>query len=201
MSVVFSKDYLKNAECIVEEKSELVPKPQGCPCILQTGKNKGQRCGKNISENGHCKIHQKKCIEPQTVPIQPLIQPDIELRCPCILQSGKNKGQPCGKDLIAGTTHCRFHQKKCLERVPQSPTVIPPVDEPIEETNDPVEEVSDPVPIIEEEILREEQWKTFTVSEEELERILSNIQITSVDAMQFEHLEQEIQKCFGVRVA
>ena len=219
-------------------QSEIPLNENKCPCILQSGEKKGQVCGKNISQNGFCKIHQKKCVQPSTLAIQPLQQPVFETKCPCVLQSGKNKGQSCGKEPIVGSKYCRFHQKTCVEPVKPVEPVGPVEPVFIEEKEDigfvsgptfeeleqeispksPLAELSDgadsmgdsiepeqpeqpeqpePEPIIEEEILKQDEWQRFQVSEEELQQIISNVQIKNIDIVQLNVLENEIMKCFG----
>jgi hypothetical protein len=230
----------------------------GCPCVLQSGKYKGETCGKKISENGFCKVHQKKCIQPDTVPIQLIEQPTIRLesqpsqtKCPCVLQSGKNKGLVCGKEPTKGSLYCRFHQKTCIKppEIPETevqPALLTPEPEEkkaVEDTtfeqgpsfveleektvldsninnvnnvdndNIPIEQAessdsssdsedsgpeipAEPQPIIEEDILKDEAWNSYQVSEEELHRFISRVQIENIDIVQMNILEKELQKIF-----
>jgi hypothetical protein len=125
-----------------EEKKESVisPRPQPtskqyepviaqeslrCPCVLQAGARKGQPCGKPIKANGRCGTHQQKCVEP-IESVEPVVVEEMKIEvqpptgivgpglCPCILQAGTRKGQPCGKPIKANG-RCGTHQQKCVE--------------------------------------------------------------------------------------
>jgi hypothetical protein len=102
-------------------------------CIIQSGARKGQECGKKVTANNRCGIHQKKCVESRlvvipapavaeppvvvepSVAVEPsaVVEPDSNT-CICILQSGIRKGQKCGKGVVANN-RCGIHQKKCVE--------------------------------------------------------------------------------------
>lgn len=100
-----------------------INKDDKCPCIIQSGINKGKKCGNPIKENGKCARHQKTCIgeegqqileEKEEIKEIALNEFDVQQdkKCPCIIQSGPLKGRICGKP-IKEAGKCMKHQRKC----------------------------------------------------------------------------------------
>ena len=131
-----------------------------CPCIIQTGQNKGKPCLQKIFEDGKCKRHiNKKCILP-TVPTKEKEKEEVIVeKCPCIIQSGTRKGEFCmGKIFKDGK--CSKHQRTCV-KVSVESKVKPIVKE--EEQKIPIEE------IITETV---DEWNIEIVDPSRVEKIL-----------------------------
>ena len=124
-----------------ESLDDIIPKSKiitKCPCVIQSGKRKGEVCGKSISNNGKCSMHQKTCVPPKSPehqpsprpksktperPVSPTRTPKQPSKCPCIIQSGKRKGEVCGRN-IKKNGKCSFHITSCIEPVVVDPKLF-----------------------------------------------------------------------------
>lgn len=95
-----------------------------CQVPKQRGDNKGEPCGKNcVVGTDFCPEHLKKNQKSPSTPSQPATDADGSAPAPTkpvpvtgstcehVLQTGANKGQPCGKKVTSGTW-CTTHAKK-----------------------------------------------------------------------------------------
>ena len=196
-----------------------------CKCILQGGKSKGKECGRKVTANGCCGIHQNKCVKPvrepspspvraqQSVPqvvevIIPL--PSESTTCPCLIQSGKNKGNICGKKVKAHG-RCGIHQNKCGIADQALPPAVyeaksPAQNDPIpkESVEDVVEDATGPdildvildaaIEEITAPVQSEVKWTTKKVSLAELQNLVKTIEPKSISILQFEQIDREIEQ-------
>ena len=95
-----------------------------CKAILQSGSNKGQKCGRPCIENtnscgipSHKQLSLSASVASQEL-AQPLpsiiVQPKPQVKCTCkaILKSGPNEGQECGRPCIENTNSCGIPSHK-----------------------------------------------------------------------------------------
>jgi len=261
-----------------QKKPEItnISDPSKCNCLILSGARKGQICGRTAKENGLCAIHLKSC--PSRLPTEPtqqpaqIVQPVLPTKCQCIIQSGKNRNQICGRNVQPGTTTCKFHKEVCVK--PKEPVEIIETVEPEQKDSDDSDietdikevmpesakpesakpesakpesakpesakpestkpesaEISDaefdeaefeaefeaelekvmnepdpdqeeePVEPREPDILPEpierDTWKVIQVSEKELMNILDSTQILDIDTEQMNYLDYQIRKCFA----
>jgi hypothetical protein len=150
--------------------------PSKCDCMILSGARKGQACGRPIKENGLCAIHLKSCPTRVSNIIevsqqQSQIQPD---KCPCLIQSGKNRNQVCGRSLQPGATTCKFHKEICTKSAITAPVEIVETIEPEEVKEAEPEEVKEAEPEevkeAEPEEVKEAEPESFeSIDEAELE--------------------------------
>jgi hypothetical protein len=185
-----------------------------CGAVFQSGARKGQTCDKPALLNGFCKTHAKKAgVTPALS--QTVFASEPETTCPCIIQSGKNRNQKCGRNLVAGQLVCRIHQKTCVQSEPIVPADQPepiepraeyeriakPVTEPeskqmdIDPAEEGVEhrELDIPLP----DPIEQGQWEVVQVTEEELISFLETTPIVDIHTNQLAQLEAQIQQCFS----
>lgn len=165
-----------------------------CPCVFQAGKKKGQICGRKTKPGqGVCGVHTKKCIQVDgedhvpVVAVEPPVVQDQVGTCPCIYQSGKKKGQVCGRKTKPGQGVCGLHLRTCVQ-----PDVVDEEQEGALEERSPAQRE-----VVELSPRHMEAWAVHRVDEADLDLILSNIDIPEHE-LPNRDLQQEIYRAVGL---
>ena len=89
------------------------PKHSGtCTALLQSGKRKGEECGKASGDSGFCKAHEKKAPVHKADEKDPENKATEKKSCTFVLVAGKNKGVTCTKLVRDNELFCTAHGKK-----------------------------------------------------------------------------------------
>ena len=88
-----------------------------CPCIIKSGKRKGEECGRECDKaDGYCNLHLKfmknkednKSNKKNETKADKTVDNKKIIGCTCILKSGKRKGEPCNLKVFKDNL-CKRH--------------------------------------------------------------------------------------------